>query len=229
MEKRPHPAKYSKELLPILAKYAYGNVLDIMGGTGKAGLLKALNPNITRVTINELEPEWAEQAFENNVDEVIIGDAKNLRLTVDCIVTSPPYGNRMADNFHVGANGGKSTPSIRKMYASDLGRTPSEGSTCCLHFGRGYEEKITDIYESVFNNCKFNRFVLNVSNFIRNYQEVEVCDFYEKLFYLNGFVLVAKELVKTRRQKGIRANAKLRVPYETVMVFEVGKRINENL
>jgi len=223
MEKRPHPAKYSKELLPILAKYAYGNVLDIMGGTGKAGLLKALNPDITRVTINELEPEWAEQAFENNVDDVIIGDAKNLRLTVDCIVTSPPYGNRMADNFHAGANGGKSTTSMKNRYAGDLGRNPSEGSTCCLHFGHGYEEVITDIYESVFNNCKFNRFVLNVSNFIRNYQEVEVCDFYEKLFYSNGFVLVAKEWVKTRRHKGNGANTKLRVPHEMVMVFEVGK------
>src|SRR3990167_2945345 len=117
MKKIPHPAKFSNELLPILAKYAYGHILDPMGGTGKAGLLKALNPRITRVTINELEKEWAEQSNDNNVDEIIIGDARNLSGRYDCIVTSPPYGNRMADNFKAGK-----PDSMRRRYVGDLGR-----------------------------------------------------------------------------------------------------------
>lgn len=45
-KKRPHPAKFSKELLPVLASYCYGDILDIMGGTGRAGLLKNFNKNI---------------------------------------------------------------------------------------------------------------------------------------------------------------------------------------
>ena len=144
MENRPHPAKYSDPLLPVLSKYSYGTVLDIMGGIGKAGLLKKYNKEIAKVIINELEPEWANQAVYYGVDEIIIGDARVLELQVDCIVTSPPYGNRMADNFKAGSKGGKSPTSMRKGYAGDLGRTPTNGSVCCLHFDRVYRDWETD-------------------------------------------------------------------------------------
>lgn len=177
MNKLVHPAKYSNELLPILAKYAFGHVVDIMGGTGKAGLLKKFQPSITKVTINELEPEWATQATENNVDEIIVGDAAKLKINCDVIVTSPPYGNRLADNFK------SSKPRPKTMaYALDLKRDPSEGSVCCKHFGRGYEDLMARIYDSVFENCRFKRFVLNVSNFICNWQEIDVVAWYKNYF-----------------------------------------------
>lgn len=213
--KRPHPAKYSNELLPILAKYAYGSIIDPMGGTGKAGLLKQYNSKITKVTINELEQEWADQAIDNNVDEIIIGDAKNLTGTYDCIVTSPPYGNRMADNFKA-----SKPDSMGRRYAGDLGRTPSEGSCCCKHFDRGYNELITEIFISLFNNVKFDLFILNVSNFIRNFKEVRIDEFFLKLFTDNKFDLIAHERVKTRRQKGVGANTNLRVECEDIFVFK---------
>ena len=221
MENRPHPAKYSDSLLPVLAENSYGVVLDIMGGVGKAGLLKKYNTKITKVIINELEPEWGNQAVNYNVDEIIIGDAKELKLSVDCIVTSPPYGNRMADNFKIGANGGTSEPSMRKMYAGNLGRTPSQGSVCCLHFDKGYQDKVISIYDSVIANCSFNRFVLNVSDFIRQFQVVDVQRFYENYFKEKGFRLIYKIPVKTKRQKGVGQNTELRVDHEVVMVFEI--------
>ena len=210
-----HPAKFSKELLPVLAKYAFGDIIDIMGGTGRAGLLKELNKDIKSVTINEIEPEWAEQAFDNKVDNVIIGDAKNLTGTYDCIVTSPPYGNRMADCFKA-----SNPDSMRRRYAGDLGRNVSEGSVSCLHFGKGYEEVIRDIYDIVLENIKFKRFVLNVSNFIRKFKEVDVIGWYKNYFDEKGFVLIVEEKVVTRRQKGVGANTHLRVPTESILVFE---------
>lgn len=221
--KRPHPAKYSNSLLPVLAEHSYGVVLDIMGGVGKSGLLKDYNDKITKVIINELEPEWANQAPEYGVDEVIVGDAKNLNLSVDCIVTSPPYGNRMADNFKAGSKGGKSKTSMKKRYAGDLGRTPTDGSVCCLHFDKGYQEAITGIYDAVIENCTFDRFVLNVSNFIRNFEEVNVVGFFEDYFKSKGFRVVEKIPVKTPRQRGVGANTKLRVASEIVFVFETSK------
>ena len=220
MENRPHPAKYSDPLLPVLSKYSYGTVLDIMGGIGKAGFLKKYNKEIAKVIINELEPEWANQAVYYGVDEIIIGDARVLELQVDCIVTSPPYGNRMADNFKAGSKGGKSPTSMRKGYAGDLGRTPTNGSVCCLHFDRGYQEAIIEIYDAVITNCVFKRFILNVSNFIRQFEVVDVVGFFENYFKEKGFKLIVKIPVKTKRQKGVGANTALRVDNEMVMVFD---------
>lgn len=213
--KTPHPAKYSDVLLPVLAKYAYGKILDPMGGTGKAGLLKRFNTNIEWVTINELEPEWATQSYENGVDEVIIGDARNLWGSYDCIVTSPPYGNRMADNFK------PSKPdSMRMRYVGDLGRQVSNGSVCCKHFGKGYEDEMVVIYDAIIDNVEFKRFVLNVSNFIRQFKEVDVVSWYKNFFESRGIRLITEEKVVTRRQKGVGANAHLRVPHENVLVFD---------
>jgi len=220
---RPHPAKFSKELLPVLASYCYGDILDIMGGTGRAGLLKNFNKNIKSVTINELEREWSEQAYENNVDKVITGDAKNLSGIYDCIVTSPPYGNRMADNFKAGK-----PDSMRRRYVGDLGRNVTQGSVCCKHFGKGYEEEMVLILDAVINNIVFDRFVLNVSNFIRNFKEVDVVAWYKYYFISKGFTLTAEEKVVTRRQKGVGANTDLRVPSENILIFDKVKDDTQN-
>jgi len=215
MKKTPHPAKYSNELLPVLAKYSYGEILDIMGGVGKAGLLKKFNTNIKSVTINEIEKEWSEQAYNNGVDTVITGDARKLSGVYDCIVTSPPYGNRMADNFKAG-----NPDSMRKMYVGDLGRQVSKGSVCCKHFGRGYEEEMVSILDAVIENVVFTRFILNISNFIRQFKEINVVSWYKNYFRTKSFVLIAEEKVVTRRQKGVGANTHLRVPSEYILVFE---------
>lgn len=212
--KVPHPAKYSDELLPVLAKYCYGHVLDPMGGVGKAGLLKRYNPDILSVTINELEKEWAEQSSEHGVDNVIVGDAKKITGSFDCIVTSPPYGNRMADNFKA------SNLTRRKMYVGDLGRNVSNGSVCCFHYGDKYQKAMIEIYDSILQNCQFQRFILNISNFIRQFKEVNVSDFFVAYFLGKRFNLTAHERVITRRQKGVGANTALRIPYENIFVFQ---------
>lgn len=217
---KPHPAKYSDPLIPVLAKHSYGIVLDIMGGTGKAGLLKKHNPSITKIIINEIEEEWATQAVNYGVDQIIIGDAKKLKEQVDCIVTSPPYGNRMADHFNAGAKGGKSPSSMKHRYAGDLGRNPSEGSVACLHFDKGYQEAITTIYDEVIKNCCFSRFILNVSDFIRNFETVNVTGFFEDYFQKRNFKMAEKIPVETRRQRGVGKNANLRVSHEVVFVFD---------
>ena len=215
MSKTPHPAKYSESLLPILAKYCYGDIIDIMGGVGKAGLLKQYNSEIKSVTINELEQEWAIQAKENGVDKIIIGDARAITGQYNVIVTSPPYGNRMADNFK------PSKPdSRRKMYASDLGRTLSKGSVCCLHFYKKYEFSMTEIVSNFTKNIEHKRIVWNTSNFIRNFKEIDIFLFYNELFVSFRYQMIAHEQVVTKRQRGVGVNTNLRVPFEDVAVYE---------
>jgi hypothetical protein len=133
----------------------------------------------------------------------------------DCIVTSPPYGNRMADNFKA-----SKPDSMRRSYVGDLGRNVSTGSCCCSHFGKGYEEQISSILDAVIDNITFTRFVLNVSNFIRQFKEVEVVEWYKSYFKQKGFKVLFEEKVVTRRQKGVGANTHLRVPAEHIIVFE---------
>ena len=213
--KTRHPAKFSNELLPIIAKYCYGDIVDIMGGTGKVGLLKNYNSLIKSVCSNEIEEEWANQGTANGVDVVVIGDARFITGKFDCIVTSPPYGNRMADNFKPGK-----PDSMRSRYAGDLGRTPTKGSTSCSQFGDKYTNEMADIYENVFKNVEFDLFILNVSNFIRQFKEVDVIGWYRDFFLSRNFVLVAEEKVKTRRHRGVGANSHLRVETESVLVFK---------
>ena len=209
-----HPAKFSNELLPVIARYCYGDIVDIMGGTGKVGLLKNYNSLIKSVCSNEIEEEWANQGAANGVDVVIVGDARFISGKFDCIVTSPPYGNRMADNFKPSKPDSK-----RSFYAGDLGRTPSKGSTSCSHFGDKYTKEMADIYENVFKNVEFDLFILNVSNFIRQFKEVDVIAWYKEFFLFRDFVLIAEEKVRTKRQKGVGTNTLLRVETESVLVF----------
>lgn len=219
--KRPHPAKFSNELLPTISKYAYGIILDPMGGVGKIGLLKKQKDcRVSHIVINEIESEWAEQAFGNMVDAVLIGDARYLTGRYDCIVTSPPYGNRMADNFKA-----FKPDSMRRRYAGDLGRNPSIGSVACKHWGRGYQEMMIEIYDNIIVNVKFDRFILNVSNFIRDFKEIDVIGFYIEYFKSKGFCVLAHEKVITRRQKGVGANTNLRVLTESIIVFERGESL----
>ena len=107
-----HPARYPNALIPILATAVpvdqFPKVLDPFAGTGRIHQL----PNET-VGI-EIEPEWA--ALH---DDTICGSALALPFdsdSFDAIVTSPTYGNRLADA------GYSATPDRRHSYTFDLGR-----------------------------------------------------------------------------------------------------------
>lgn len=109
-----HPAVYSKPLLPIFAeiivehlrsKHRGVRVLDPFAGVGTIHELQTLcslpgppGASMLVETVGvELMPAWA-QAH----DQTIVGDATDLPAewtgTFDAVVTSPCYGNRMADH-----------------------------------------------------------------------------------------------------------------------------------
>lgn len=92
-----HPARFSDRILDEIhdawPKWAAGPILDPFAGVGKVHLL-ADRLGIDSVGV-ELEPEWAAQHPKN-----IVANALALPFADEsfgAVVTSPTYGNRMAD------------------------------------------------------------------------------------------------------------------------------------
>lgn len=123
-----HPAKYHEsivgkliELLP--PQLETRRCLDPFAGTGRVHLL-AVPCNLETIGV-ELEPEWAAMH-----ERTYVGDATALWMwaenTFDVIVTSPCYGNRLADK--------DMRDSVAATYMKSLGHEASEGSACHLHW-----------------------------------------------------------------------------------------------
>jgi len=209
---RPHPAKFSDVLLDHIIDMIPHDIdwiTDPMAGVGK---ITQLSDDFL-YHCNELEPEWGSQI---EADIVTIGDARDMEINPkSIIVTSPPYGNRMADCFV-----SKRPSSMKGRYAGDLGRRLSDGNTGSLHFGPQYVKVITDIYESLFSKMVSGQFfLLNISNFIRAKKEVNVVGFYLKLFSDSNFILSDFVNVSTPRDRGRGANADLRVDHEVLILW----------
>ncbi len=124
-----HPARYSPELVDlfrtILTAYGAPNrqVLDPFAGTGRIHELQADGWHTVGI---ELEPEWADLHPDTQV-----GDALDLPFDPEsfgAIITSPTYGNRLADSHNA------SDPERRRSYTHDLGRDLGESNTGTLHW-----------------------------------------------------------------------------------------------
>lgn len=121
-----------------------GFVLDPYGGVGGIHKLRELG-GWTTVCV-EREPEWHEQAcrlYPALTGHTVLADLLSLvRLGdgMDAIVTSPAWGNRLADTYMGGSDekaGRAPSARSRRTYSIALGRVPDEGSSCTLDFERG--------------------------------------------------------------------------------------------
>lgn len=163
-----HPAPFSdaqmvkfRQLLPVAA---YPFVLDPFAGTGRVHEL----PNET-VGI-ELEPEWA-TLHENT----IVADAISAMSAFvsagtkfDAIVTSPCYGNRLADHHNA------SDPHARRSYTHDLGRPLTEGNSGAMQWHplpgddayRALHRSVWGLSHRILRDA--GRFVLCIKDHIRD-------------------------------------------------------------
>lgn len=200
-----HPAKYSAPIMEAIHRTlgAYvptgttaGEpwVLDPFAGTGRIHALQSIGYATTGV---ELEPEWAGMH-----PDTIVGDSTRLlealgeRIQFDAVVTSPCYGNRMADTYD-GRDG-----STRHTYRIDLGRELSEGSAAGLQWGEEYRALHTAVWSQCAQFLKPGGYLLlNISDHVRNDWTQPVTMWHAHVLGRLGFDIQRWEPITTQRQR----------------------------
>ena len=186
-------------------------ILDPMAGVGTIHQL-ALDGTIETVGL-EIEPEWAEQH-----PDTIEGDATTMPFpdgSFEVVCFSPPYGNRMADQF-VSKDGTR-----RMTYYHLLGRKLHENSAAGMQWGDKYIKTMMEILVECKRVCvPHGVVIINVSDHIRNHEVVHVVDWYQDMMFKLGYKTLDDIQVETQRMR-YGANHKLRVDYEHILVFKL--------
>lgn len=209
-----HPAKYSDNVLDtisdVLDHYHFtGAILDPFAGAGR---IHELGSPTRQTYAVELEPEWAHMH-----PCTLVGDATQLpsswKEQFDAIVTSPCYGNRMAD--HHDAKDGSS----RNTYTHVLGRPLTDGNAGALQWGKEYRKLHATAWMEAWRVLKpEGLFVLNISDHIRKGKRVPVSAWHVKALENTGFNFLDVVPVATPRQRH-GANRDARVDAELVIAF----------
>lgn len=232
-----NPATYSKEIIEHIRSILPGLLDDYLkarGWNAPIDRLRLLDPfagegKIVQITDGiwpgsvegiELEPEWAE------VQSVVKqGDALNPHHLFspgrfDFVITSPPYGTRMADDHNARDD------SKRNTYRHRLGRALSSNSSANLQWDHPlmlYQMSMTFAYMRLRVMLKQGGiFILNCSDHIRNHKRIRSAQWHKVACMAMGYELLAEYNVKTRRNRQ-GANHEKRVAHEKVYVFSNDK------
>jgi tRNA G10 N-methylase Trm11 len=128
----PHPARFTPSIMEMFTELADrhhlhdARVLDPFAGTGRVNDLGLDSVGV------EIEPEWAGMS-----PRTLVGDATALPFpagTFGAVITSPTYGNRMADH-HDARDGSR-----RTTYRHLLGRPLSAGNAGAMQWGEPYQD-----------------------------------------------------------------------------------------
>lgn len=202
-----HPAKYTDNILEAIRPWiiGYPKVLDPFAGTGK---LRSICPE---AYLLEIEPEWAELSGAD------VGSVLSMRWQdefFDAIVTSPCYGNRMADH-HNAKDGSK-----RITYTHTLGRPLHPENAGLLQWGEKYKQ----FHMAAWTECDRvlrpgGRFILNISNHIRDGKEQHVAEWHHLWFAVHNYQTREILEIKTPRMRRGQ-NGQQRVDTERIYILE---------
>lgn len=232
-----HPAVFSRELIGTMAKMLAGcrNVIDPFAGTGRVHAVAA-RAGVPESVGVEIEPEWANtERYPGPERRQIVGDARGTLTgfdagSFDAVLTSPAYGNRMADHHEARDKcrrcRGAGCPecrwlglSRRNTYRHRLGRTLTPGSSGAMQWGDDYRELHRAVWgETARVLAPGGRMILNVSDHIRSGEEIDVCGWHSDTLTDLGLTVAETVAVRTRRQR-FGANSALRPVAEQVVLF----------
>lgn len=213
-----HPAKFSGPVLDAVLPWLDNGdrVLDPFAGVGGVHALRDEVPYLDTVGI-ELEPEWALASPYTLTGDCLQVMSMMLTGSFDVVVTSPCYGNRMADS-HVQGEGDTSE---RITYTHKLGRQLTAGSSGSMQFGPEYQAFHAAVWSEVARLVRpGGLLLLNISNHIRSGLEVGVTGWHVSTLLADGGRWNLKKVVpiETRRmRKG--QNGSLRVRNEWLCVL----------
>lgn len=245
VETKPHPAKFSKEVLGAARDWITWEsdrlggpltIFDPFAGTGRVHRLADEGHEITAV---ELEPEWAAHHPDTIVGNILDLPDEIQGKRFDVLFTSPCYGNRMADSHEAkdackkcngtgavqiaeNVKGLKVCPtckgtklSRRNTYTHQMGRKLHKDNSGTLQWGPKYRAFHMQAWDKVHANL----WIVNLSNHIRNGQEQLVTEWHlATLLNDFGLKLVAVEPVQTQRNRQ-GENGDLRVENEFLLVL----------
>lgn len=213
-----HPAKFSEAILEEIAQlvWEYGPVtraLDPFAGTGRVHWLKL--PFVVGV---EIEPEWTTMEPGNVVANTLALPFPGA--TFDAMITSPSYGNRMAD-AHYAKDGSR-----RRSYTHDLRASTGDPERALhpdnsgrLQWGPAYRSFHERAWAEVLRTLTPGALiVLNVSNHIRRFQEQFVTEWHLEWFLDHGCYAEDLRIVKTDRLRD-GENREARVDHENVFAL----------
>lgn len=253
-----HPAKWSQPVLDELAEIitteharigsCVMKVLDPFAGVGRQRLAKALSQTYdVDVTGVDIQPECALNDPDTWTGSVLdVG--KWWPGVFDAIVTSPVYGNRLADK-HVandpckvcrgeGVVGGKlchnckgSGLSYRGTYAHTLramGGDLVSGSAAGIQWGDDYRAFHRHAIQAMITTTRSGGLlVINMSNHIRGGVEQPVVEWWIGAMLEAGCSLVDFRRVQTRRNRR-GANGTVRVASEAIIVARAPEAMTRN-
>lgn len=242
----PHPAKWTPTILSEIEQIVMDEsdrlgrsvrLLDPFAGPGFGDLAAVVENDASVIAGVEIEPEWAAAD-----PRVIVGDATDLPAdwtdAFDLVVTSPCYGNRMADHHEARDD------SSRITYRHKLGRMPSANAASILQWGPRYREFHGRAWDEVRRVLRPGRHgtpgkdgrervlgglaVINVSNHLRTrvrggvrlQEEQAVVEWHVNDFLLAGCTIEQVIKVLTPRM-GFGANGDARVDGERILVLRM--------
>jgi SAM-dependent methyltransferase len=211
-----HPARYTTALLPVMAKMLKGrrSILDIFGGAGGIFDLEHWLGAGVEIEAVELEPEFA--ALHPRTTQ---GNALHLPWCddwFDAIVTSPAYGNRLADNYRPDADCFSYAQALqRELHPDNAGGmqwNPNGGEYQVTHV-LAYAEARRVLQPG-------GAFVLNCKDHYRNKVLQPVTQWHVNTLKALGFRKIESKRVKTPSLR-YGENHDARVEYEHVILFEL--------
>lgn len=205
-----HPAKYSEPILAALQRLVRADakashytgehgyhVLDPFAGVGRVHQLEDVRRRIVTLGV-EIEPEWADCHRRTICADSLLW-LPQTPSRYDAVVTSPTYGNRMADH-HEARDGSR-----RRSYRHDLGRMPTPGSSATLHWGPDYWAFHALAYRLIYDVLvPGGLFLLNVSDFYARKALVPAVSFHRGAALGAGFDVDGRDVaVPTHRLNGV--------------------------
>lgn len=215
MDTPNHPARFNQKLLTNIQnmlpapKPGENLLLDPFAGTG---MIHQLGPTWDTIGI-EIEKEWAE-LHPNTIEyDCLAWLLDALDNHFDAIVTSPCFGNRMADNHDA------KDDSKRITYRHMLGRQLSPGSAAGMPWGNRYRDFHSQVWkESVRVLKPGGHFILHISDHIRKGQVQHVSAWHRQVLEELGLTFAEGHELASRRMR-FGANRELRVASEYLYHF----------
>jgi len=215
--KLDHPARFSDPILNTIADHVDGAqvILDPFAGTGRVHELR-YRANVTETIGIEIEPEWADKHPDTRLGDALdLGAAGIEAASVDQIVTSPTYGNRMADHHDA------KDDSVRNTYKHTLGRDLNDNNSGQMQWGPEYRDFHRRAWAQAVAALKpGGRFTVNIKNHVRAGEVQRVVEWHiDTLMHEFGLHMLAMDIVGTRGLAA-GANDNVRTSHEFVITFE---------